>query len=195
MKNILLIDAHPDEARFSSALLAADKKGAEEAGFKLSTLTIRDLRFEPNLKHGYAKRVELEPDLLAAIEALKACDHMVWFHPVWWGGLPALVKGFIDRTFLPSIMFDYNPEKLGGMGWDGYLEGKTGRIVATMDTPSILYRLLYSAPSVNQLKKTTLEFCGVKPVKVTQFAPLKDSKPETRQHWIEKVYQLGLKGV
>ena len=82
MKNILLIDAHPDEARFSSAFLAAYKKGAEEAGFKLSTLTIRDLRFELNLKYGYAKRVELEPDLLAAIDTLKACDHMVWFHPV-----------------------------------------------------------------------------------------------------------------
>jgi len=194
MKNILLIDAHPDDARFSSALLAAYKKGAEEAGFKLSTLTIRDLHFELNLKYGYAKRVELEPDLLAAIDALKACDHMVWFHPVWWGGLPALVKGFIDRTFLPSIMFDYNPEKLGGMGWDGYLEGKTARIVATMDTPSILYRFLYSAPSVNQLRKTTLEFCGVKPVKVTQFAPVKDSKSKTRERWVEKVYQLGLQG-
>lgn len=194
MKNILLIDAHPDEGRFASALFAAYKKGAEEAGFRISTLTIRDLRFEINLKYGYERRVELEPDLLDAIDALKSCDHMVWFHPVWWGGLPALIKGFIDRTFLPSIMFDYNPEKLGGMGWDGYLEGKSGRIVTTMDTPSILYRWLYSAPSVNQLKKTTLEFCGVKPVKVTQFAPVKDSKSETRERWVEKVYRLGRQG-
>jgi putative NADPH-quinone reductase len=63
-----------------------------------------------------------------------------------------------------------------------------------MDTPAILYRWLYNAPSVNQLKKTTLEFCGVKPVRVTQFAPVKGSKAETRDRWIEKVYQLGLKG-
>ena len=194
LKDILLIDAHPDDGRFSSSLLAAYKKGAEEAGFGISTLTIRDLRFEVNLRYGYKTRIELEPDLVTAIDALKACDHMVWFHPVWWGGLPALVKGFIDRTFLPSIMFDYNPEKLGGMGWDGYLEGKSGRIVATMDTPSTLYRWLYNAPSVNQLRKTTLEFCGVKPVKVTQFAPVKDSKPETHQRWVEKVYQLGRDG-
>lgn len=117
MKKILLIDAPPDEGRFSSALLAAYEEGAKEAGFIVSRLTIRDLHFELNLKYGYEKRIELEPDLLAAIDALKACDHMVWFHPVWWGGVPALVKGFIDRTFLPSIMFDYNAEKLGGMGW------------------------------------------------------------------------------
>ena len=119
---------------------------------------------------------------------------MVWFHPAWWGGLPALLKGFINSTFLPSFMFDYNEAKLGGMGWDGYLEGKSARIIATMDTPKILYRLLYSAPSVNQLKKTTLEFCGVKPVKVTQFAPVKGSTQEKRESWIKTAYMLGLKG-
>ena len=174
--------------------MSAYRSGAEEAGYQVSHIVIRDLAFEPNLRFGYKQRLELEPDLLAAIDAMKACDHMVWVHPVWWGGLPALLKGFIDRTFLPSIMFDYNEAKLGGMGWDGYLEGKTARIIATMDTPKVLYRLLYSAPSVNQLKKTTLEFCGVKPVKVTQFAPVKGSTQAKREHWVKTVHELGTKG-
>jgi NAD(P)H dehydrogenase (quinone) len=91
-------------------------------------------------------------------------------------------------------MFDYNEAKLGSMGWDGNLEGKTARIIATMDTPKILYRLLYTAPSVNQLKKTTLEFCGVKPVKVTQLAPAKGSTQEKREHWVKTVHELGTKG-
>ena len=194
MKKILLIDGHPDETRLTSALMSACTSGAEEAGYQVSQIVIRELAFEPNLQFGYKQRLELEPDLLAAIDAIKTCDHMVWVHPVWWGGLPALLKGFIDRTFLPSIMFDYNEVKLGGMGWDGYLEGKSARIIATMDTPKILYRLLYSAPSVNQLKKTTLEFCGVKPVKVTQFAPVKGSTQEKRESWIKTAYMLGLKG-
>ena len=194
MKKILLIDGHPDETRLTSALMSAYSRGAEEAGYQVSQIVIRELAFEPNLKFGYQQRLELEPDLLAAIDAIKACDHMVWVHPVWWGGLPTLLKGFIDRTFLPSFMFDYNEAKLGGMGWDGYLEGKTARIIATMDTPKILYRLLYSAPSVNQLKKTTLEFCGVKPVKVTQFAPVKGSTQEKRKSWINAAHVLGLKG-
>ena len=194
MKKILLIYGHPDETRLTSALMSAYSRGAEEAGYQVSQIVIRELAFEPNLKFGYQQRLELEPDLLAAIDAIKACDHMVWVHPVWWGGLPTLLKGFIDRTFLPSFMFDYNEAKLGGMGWDGYLEGKTARIIATMDTPKILYRLLYSAPSVNQLKKTTLEFCGVKPVKVTQFAPVKGSTQEKRESWINAAHVLGLKG-
>jgi NAD(P)H dehydrogenase (quinone) len=194
LKKILLIYGHPDETRLTSALMSAYSRGAEEVGYQVSQIVIRELAFEPNLKFGYQQRLELEPDLLAAIDAIKACDHMVWVHPVWWGGLPTFLKGFIDRTFLPSIMFDYNEAKLGGMGWDGYLEGKTARIIATMDTPKILYRLLYSAPSVNQLKKTTLEFCGVKPVKVTQFAPVKGSTQEKRESWINAAHVLGLKG-
>ena len=194
MKKILLIDGHPDETRLTSALMSAYRSGAEEAGYQVSQIVIRELAFEPNLQFGYKQRLELEPDLLAAIDAIKTCDHMVWVHPVWWGGLPALLKGFIDRTFLPSIMFDHNEAKLSGMGWDGYLEGKSARIIATMDTPKILYQLLYSAPSVNQLKKTMLEFCGVKPVKVTQFAPVKGSTQEKRESWIKTAYMLGLKG-
>ena len=194
MKKILLIDGHPDETRLTSALMSVYRSGAEEAGYQVSQIVIRELAFEPNLQFGYKQRLELEPDLLAAIDAIKTCDHMVWVHPVWWGGLPALLKGFVDRTFLPSFMFDYNEAKLGGMGWDGYLEGKSARIIATMDTLKILYRLLYSAPSVNQLKKRTLEFCGVKPVKVTQFAPVKGSTQEKRESWIKTAYMLGLKG-
>ena len=194
LKQILLIDGHPDDDRLTSSLVSSYRRGAQQSGYQVTLITVRDLCFEPNLKYGYQQRLELEPDLLAAIDAMKACDHMVWIHPVWWGGLPALLKGFIDRIFLPSIMFDYNEAKLGGMGWDGYLEGKTARIIATMDTPKILYRLLYSAPSINQPKKTTLEFCGVKPVKVTQFAPVKGSTQETRERWVKTVHELGTKG-
>ena len=194
MKQILLIDGHPDDDRLTSSLVSSYRRGAQQAGYQVTLITVRDLAFEPNLRFGYKQRLELEPDLLAAIDAIKACDHMVWVHPVWWGGLPALLKGFIDRMFLPSIMFDYNEVKLGGMGWDGYLESKTARIIATMDTPKMLYRLLYSAPSVNQLKKTTLEFCGVKPVKVTQLAPAKGSTQEKREHWVKTVHELGTKG-
>ena len=117
MKKILLIDGHPDETRLTSALMSAYRSGAEEAGYQVSQIVIRELAFEPNLQFGYKQRLELEPDLLAAIDAIKTCDHMVWVHPVWWGGLPALLKGFIARTFLPSIMFDYNEAKLSGMGW------------------------------------------------------------------------------
>lgn len=47
---------------------------------------------------------------------------MVWFHPVWWGGLPALTKGFIDRVFTPGFAFKYRENSVW---WDKLLSGKT----------------------------------------------------------------------
>jgi putative NADPH-quinone reductase len=44
---------------------------------------------------------------MSAREKIKWADHLVWIHPVWWGGLPALTKGFIDRVFLPGFAFRY----------------------------------------------------------------------------------------
>src|SRR5215204_2316659 len=47
----------------------------------------------------------------------------------------------------------------------------------------------------DQFKKGTLEFCGVKPVKVTSIAPVKDSSQDFRQHWLRKVNAFGVQDV
>jgi hypothetical protein len=47
------------------------------------------------------------------------------------------------------------------------------------------------APSVNQVKNRVLEFCGVKPVKVTGIGPIRKSTSEFRTNWIEKIELLG----
>ena len=105
-KQVLIINGHPDQESFNSALAAAYQKGAEESAAVVSPLNIRELDFNPNLEFGYRKRLSLEPDLLSSIEKIKAADHLVWGFSMWWYGYPALMKGFIDRTSLPGIMFD-----------------------------------------------------------------------------------------
>ena len=50
--------------------MSAYRRGAEEAGYQVSHIVIRELAFEPNLQFGYKRRLELEPDLLAAIDAI-----------------------------------------------------------------------------------------------------------------------------
>jgi len=52
---------------------------------------------------------------------------------------------------------------------------------------------MFGKPSVNQLKKSTLEFCGVKPVKVSYFGPVKSSSAGNRKNWLEKAEKLGEK--
>lgn len=190
MKKIALINGHPNHESFNFALVEAYKKGAENSGAEIKEIIIRDLVFNPNLQFGYQKRMDLEPDLLKAWEIIQWADHLVWVHPVWWGGLPAVTKGFIDRLFLPGLAFKYRENSVW---WDKFLTGKTAHIITTIDQPGWYYRMFYGRPSINQLKKSTLEFCGVKPVKVSYIGIIKNSKEEQRQKWIEKVYSLGQK--
>src|SRR5690606_24462588 len=163
-------------------------KGVTNSGAEVKEIIIADLNFNPNLQFGYQKRTELEPDLLNAWEKIKWADHLVWIHPVWWGGLPANMKGFIDRLFLPGFAFQYRENS---MFWDKLLKGKTAHIITTLDQPSWYYWLVYGRPSINQLKKATLEFCGIGPVKVSYFGIIKNSNETTRQKWISKVEKLG----
>lgn len=188
MKKIALINGHPNNESFNFALAEAYKKGAKNSGAEVKEIIIRDLDFNPNLQFGYQKRMDLEPDLIKAWEIIQWADHLVWVHPVWWGGLPAITKGFIDRLFLPGLAFKYRENSVW---WDKFLTGKTAHIITTLDQPSWYYRILYGRPSINQLKKSTLEFCGIKPVKVTYIGIIKNSKEEQRKKWIEKVYLLG----
>lgn len=191
-KKILLINGHPNKDSFNYGLVQAYKEGVVQSGAALEELVISELQFNVNLQFGYQKRTELEPDLLDAQEKIKWADHIVWVHPVWWGGLPAILKGFIDRVFLPGFAFSYRENSVW---WDKLLLGKTAHIICTLDTPSWYYRLIYSQPSINQLKKTTLEFCGIKPVKVTIISPIKKSTEAFKQKWITAVRGYGLKNL
>ncbi len=188
MKKIAIINGHPNKDSFNFGVAAAYKEGAAESGAEIKEIVIAKLNFNPNLQFGYQKRMELEPDLLNAWEIIQWADHLVWVHPVWWGGFPALMKGFIDRLFLPGFAYKYRENSVW---WDKLLKGKTAHIITTLDQPGWYYRLMYGRPSVNQLKKSILGFCGVKTKKVTYIGIVRDSKEDQRRKWLGKVKELG----
>lgn len=187
-KKILLINGHPDRESFNFGLSDAYKKGAEKSGAEIKEINIRELNFNPNLEFGYRKRTELEPDLLDAQEKLKWADHIVWIYPVWWGSVPAIMKGFLDRVLLPGFAFQ---KREGSVWWDKYFTGKTSRIICTMDQPLWYYKLVYRSPSHNAMKKLTMQFIGVKSVKITSIGPVRLSTDKFREKWLNKVEQLG----
>jgi len=168
------------------------KKEGEFGNAEIKEIIIRDLVFNPNLAFGYQKISVLEPDLVEAQKKIKWADHLVWIHPVWWGGLPAITKGFIDRVFLPGFGFKYRENSVW---WDKLLKGKTAHIITILDTPRFYYWFAFGKPSVNQLKKSTLEFCGIQPVKVTYIGPIKNSNETDRKKWLEKIDRFGNKNM
>ncbi len=188
MKKILLIQGHPDNESFNFALYEAYKKGAIASGADIQEIIVRDLNFNPNLQFGYRKRTELEPDLLDSIEKIKWAEHLVLFYPVWWGSIPALFKGFIDRVFLPGIVF----EKIeNSVWWKKLLTGRTGHIISTLDQPAWYYWLNYGRPSYHAMKRMTLNFVGIKPVRTTTIGPIRLSKESYRANWLKKIEKLG----
>ena len=190
MKKILIINGHPNPESFNFAIVAAYKKGALESNAEVKEITIADLQFNPNLKFGYQKRTEQEPDLVTAWEKILWAHHLVWVHPVWWGGLPAITKGFIDRVFLPGFAFQYRENSIF---WDKLLKGKSAHIITTLDQPGWYYKLVYGNPSVNMLKKSTLGFCGVKTKNVTYIGIVKTSDATQRMKWLNRIEKLGSK--
>jgi len=190
MKQVLIINGHPDKQSYNYALSEAYKNGASKTSAIIDTINISDLDFNPNLSFGYRQRTELEPDLKEAIDKIKKADHIVWVFPLWWAGLPALMKGFIDRTFLPGITFEFIEGKAAPIG---LLKGKTSRIIITTDTPKWYDYIVMKRPILKQFKKGTLEYCGIGPVKVTYISPIISSTLDARKKWLKKVIKLGEK--
>jgi NAD(P)H dehydrogenase (quinone) len=189
-RNILILNGHPDKSSLCNELANRYKIGAEKSGAKVKLVNLRELEFSPILKHGYQKETELEPDLVNVQKEINKADHLVFVYPNWWGTYPALLKGFIDRVFLPGFAFKYQekspfPEKL--------LKGKSARLIVTMDTPTWYYSLVYKKPGHNSMKKSILNFCGVKPVKTSIIGTIKNSTELKRKTWLDKVEELGKK--
>ena len=188
MKKILIINGHPDKESFCFHLAESYKKGADAAGADCKLIHLIDFDFNPILTYGYRKISALEPDLLQAQQDILAADHLVFVYPNWWATLPALLKGFIDRTFLPNFAFKYRENS---PFWDKLLTGKTARLIVTMDTPRWYYWLINRSAGHNAMKIGVLEFCGIKPVKITVFTPIKSSDDKKRKQWLEEATELG----
>ncbi len=188
MEKLLIINGHPDKKSFCFALAESYKKGADSSGAECKLVHLIDLQFNPILTYGYRVVSELEPDLLQMQQDIQEATHLVMVYPNWWGTYPALLKGFIERVFLPNFAFKYLeksplPAKL--------LKGKTARLIVTMDTPKWYYWLINRSPGHNSMKIGILEFSGFKPVKISSFAGIRNSNDAKRKKWLGEVEELG----
>jgi putative NADPH-quinone reductase len=187
-KNILVILGQPQRHSYGGALMQAYSEGARAAGAEVKELYLGDLKFDPLAITSLAHLNELEPDLTLAQEAIKWADHLVFVYPIWWGTIPALLKGFIERVFLPGFAVNFHKNS---PRWDKLLTGRSARLIVTLNTPSWIYRWYFGRPGHNTMKKTILQFCGIDPVRITEVGPLKNSTDEKRQQWIAQIRALG----
>lgn len=188
MKEILVIQGHPDKKSLCHSLAESYVIGAKKAEAIADFVHISDLKFDPLLHHSYKENTELEPDLKKMQQKILKAEHLVFTFPVWWGTMPAILKGFIDRVFLPGFAFKY---RAGSSLWDKLLKGRSARMIITMDSPGWYYHWIVGKPAIGAMKNATLEFCGINPVKVTEFNQVRHAKPEKILKWISLTEKLG----
>lgn len=192
MKKILVIDAHPDMSSFCCALAQAYGEAARNSGFDMKILSLRELKFDLNLKKGYQEVQDLEPDLVEAQKLIRWCNHLVIVYPMWWGSMPALLKGFLDRCWLPGFAFKYHSQD---PFWDRLLKGRSAHIVVTSDAPCLYNFFAYGNAPYRIMKKTVLGFCGFKPVRVTPLGRIKHLSASERNQVLNKLKKMGSKGL
>eukprot|EP00457_Paulinella_chromatophora_P015375 gb/GEZN01015978.1/.p1 GENE.gb/GEZN01015978.1/~~gb/GEZN01015978.1/.p1 ORF type:complete len:256 (+),score=30.90 gb/GEZN01015978.1/:21-788(+) len=113
---VLMIQAHPvGSSSFNAALAAAARRGLQQAGHTVTEITLYSdndsTPFQPALTRSEWKSYfsfpypSASPDTAASVAALQRCDALVLVYPTWWFGFPAVIKGWLDRTFLPGVAF------------------------------------------------------------------------------------------
>lgn len=129
--------------------------------------------------------------MLSAQSDILWAEHLAWVFPVWWGGVPALMKGFIDRVFLPGFAFKY---RAGKAFPDKLLKGRTAHLLVTLDTPPWYYRWVYRMPAIHQMRRTTLALCGITTSKTLLLGPVLGSTLTQRAKWLKQASALFEKG-
>lgn len=96
--NLLVLNGNPKPDSLCHALAREYARSAEQGGARVTLHHVGELAFAPDLHHGYDEAQPLEPDLQAVQQSLVQAHHLVIVAPVWWGHLPARLKGLLDRS-------------------------------------------------------------------------------------------------
>ncbi|MDQ0642955.1 NAD(P)H-dependent oxidoreductase [Microbacterium murale] len=182
MSSALVIDGHPDAESLTSSLAQRYVAGYGNARL----LALRDLEFDPHMRFGYRQRMPLEPDLADAKRAMREAKTIIITTPLWWGSVPALLKGFFDRALLPQQEYRYNSHGLP----EGLLKGRRGRMFLLADTPWYAAPVL-GLPAATHVAKNTMKLCGVRPFQVHRLLGVQGADDAKIARWLEGVERTG----
>jgi NAD(P)H dehydrogenase (quinone) len=146
--HVLVLFAHPVETSFGAALHAKVVETLSARGHKVDDCDLNAEGFDPVMTR--EDRIEYYDPVLNRrrvapyVDRLLAAEGLVFSFPVWNMGFPAILKGFVDKVFLPGVSFElkddgayvprlFNVKRLGvvctygGPRWKTYLAGDPPR--------------------------------------------------------------------
>jgi putative NADPH-quinone reductase len=191
-RRIVVIQGHPDQdpGRFVRVLAGAYIEGARAAGCEVRTIDVAALDFPLLRARADWEAGEAPQGLRQAQEDIRWAEHLVILFPLWLGGMPALLKGFLEQIARPGFAFG----REGPVRGRKLLRGRSARLVVTMGMPALVYRIWFRAHSVKSLERNILGFVGIGPIRETLIGLIESGGEAKHKEWIEKLHRLGSQG-
>jgi putative NADPH-quinone reductase len=105
--------AHPLEQSFTAAVRDRAVGALTKAGHDVDLLDLYGDNFDPYLDAEEwspdTPHAEDRPELSGLIERLRRAEWLVFVYPTWFGGVPAMLKGWLDRVWVEHVAFDRAP--------------------------------------------------------------------------------------
>jgi putative NADPH-quinone reductase len=106
---VLIVHSHPCPDSFNAALMRSARDALLRAGHEVRVIDLYAEGFQPVLTReqwkAYEAGEEQADGLAEHIAALRWAEGLVFIYPTWWYGLPAMLKGWLDRVWLPGVAF------------------------------------------------------------------------------------------
>ncbi|MDM5190603.1 NAD(P)H-dependent oxidoreductase [Bacillus sp. DX4.1] len=185
----LIIYAHPNPQSFNHAILETVQGQLEEKGHEVRVRDLYALNFNPVLatddfisfsQGNTPAEIEEEQKHIAW------ADNIIFIYPVWWAGLPAILKGYVDRVFSHGFAYAYSEN-----GIEKLLNGKKGLLLSTMGNTKEAYT---ANGMFEAMKKTTdagiFDFTGIETLEHTFYTSVPSVDDAARKQYLEEVKEL-----
>lgn len=158
--NALIVYAHPKTGGYCEAILEETKGilAAKSVPFELIDLYALDynpvLLAEEHHTHG---NKTISQQTSSFQEMIRKSDMMIFIYPLWWGTMPAILKGFIDRTIVDGFAYEYEDNRRVCL-----LKDKKAIVMFTSGEPALFSRIMKCGRPKKLMTKDILAFCGIK---------------------------------
>lgn len=140
----LIVYCHPREGSFCSALRDASVAGLRDAGHEVDIIDLAAERFDPVMPEHewreYRDMTGVVPDVVRRhVDLVQAAEILVFVYPTWWSGLPAQLKGWLERVLMPGVGFVLDAK---GKVRPGLSRVRAIRTVSTAGSPRLYVALV-----------------------------------------------------
>lgn len=133
-------------------------------------------------------RVSTDPLVEQHCRELIGADGLIVIHPVWWGGPPAILKGWIDRVIRRGVAYDVvSNDRDSRMGHVGRLRARGAIVFNTADTPPDRDDALFRSSADVLWTRYIGPMCGLSSLERHAFSVMMTSTVEQRTAWLDEV--------